>query len=235
MKKIALALGLMLLCTAQMALATNPSDAIEIGLDQTITGLAPGAYYKINLDTPGKLSVILEEVPADMLTWIRLDDDAGSVADTRSTTPGELITLNADIANPGSYWIGIIELEGKYHDTPYAFRVTLDPTRLGIMSAETCDWSGNWKSNWGNMVLEQNGNTVTGRYEHDEGRISGTVQGGKLIGRWSEAPSYGPPQDAGDVELVISPGCNSLSGRWRYGNSGDWDGDWTATRERFLM
>lgn len=91
-------------------------------------------------------------------------------------------------------------------------------------------WAGEWDSNWGEMVFQQTGNTVTATYTYDQGRIQGIVSGNKLTGTWSEAPSYSPPRDAGDVELTLSDDCNSFSGKWRYGSSGDW-GDWTGRRK----
>ena len=94
-------------------------------------------------------------------------------------------------------------------------------------------WEGDWKTEqWGKLYLFQEGNKVTGEYEHDNGKLVGAVSGGTLTGTWSEAPSYSPPDDAGDVELTMSPGGNSFTGRWRYGSSGDWDGTWNGVRIR---
>jgi hypothetical protein len=91
-------------------------------------------------------------------------------------------------------------------------------------------WTGKWDTNWGEMIFQQTDSTATATYTHDQGRIQGTVSGNKLVGTWSEAPSYSPPNDAGDVELNLSDDCNSFSGKWRYGSSGTW-GDWTGTRK----
>jgi PGF-CTERM protein len=93
-----------------------------------------------------------------------------------------------------------------------------------------CDWTGTWDTNWDEMELVQIGNQVTGTYVYDNGKIVGVVSGYTLTGTWSEAPSYNPPNDAGDIELTISPDCNSFTGNWRYGSTGDWSGDWTGTR-----
>ena len=65
-------------------------------------------------------------------------------------------------------------------------------------------WEGQWDSNWGHMVLTQSGNVVTGTYIHDSGRINAALSGGRLVGTWSEAPSYAPDRDAGDIEFVIT-------------------------------
>ena len=94
-------------------------------------------------------------------------------------------------------------------------------------------WTGKWESaEWGTMDLTQTGNSVTGIYSWDEGRIDGTVDGNVLRGIWSEAPSYTPPDDAGDFEFTLSSDGNSFTGNWRYGSSGEWEGDWSGERIR---
>lgn len=90
-------------------------------------------------------------------------------------------------------------------------------------------WTGVWNTNWGSMELTQSDGIVTGTYEHDQGEIEGTVQGNKLIGTWSEYPSYAPPDDAGEFEFIMSPDGDSFLGRWRYDSAGDWQ-EWSATR-----
>jgi hypothetical protein len=87
-------------------------------------------------------------------------------------------------------------------------------------------WTGKWDTGqWGEMTLQQNGSSVTGNYEWDSGKITGTVSGNILKGTWSESPTYQPENDAGDFEFTISSNGNSFTGRWRYGSSGDWDGN----------
>jgi hypothetical protein len=80
------------------------------------------------------------------------------------------------------------------------------------------------------MVLAQTGVTVTGTYEWQNGQINGTVTGSLFSGQWSEGPSYIPPDDAGDIELTLDAGCNSFTGKWRYGFEGDDWGNWDGTR-----
>jgi len=89
----------------------------------------------------------------------------------------------------------------------------------------TYSWAGDWDSNWGKMVITQNGSTVTGTYTHDSGKIAGTVSGNVMTGTWSEAPSYNPPGDAGDMELTMAADGKSFTGKWRYGSEGSW-GNW---------
>lgn len=89
----------------------------------------------------------------------------------------------------------------------------------------TYSWEGKWDTNWGEMVLTQNGSSVTGTYTYDSGKIVGTVSGNKLIGTWSESPTYSPDNDAGEIEFTMAQDGMSFTGKWRYGSNGDW-GDW---------
>ena len=104
----------------------------------------------------------------------------------------------------------------------------------------TCDWTGTWDTNWGKMELVQTGSIrsgadITGTASRTPtlgySKIVAVALGGMLAGTWSKPPSYGPPADAGDIELIISRDCNSFTGKWRYGyGTGKWDGDWTGRR-----
>lgn len=98
-------------------------------------------------------------------------------------------------------------------------------TQVAAADLGAYSWAGEWDSNWGDMVFIQNGNAVTATYTYDQGKISGTVSGNTLTGTWSEAPSYAPPKDAGEVELTMSADGKSFTGKWRYGSEGTW-GNW---------
>jgi hypothetical protein len=104
--------------------ASIPNDAQAIGLDQMVEGWAPGAYYKVLVPSPGTLSVILDQVPSDMLTRIAIINEADAwLAEQDTSAPGQLITAKAQAEAPGWYYIGIMDLEGKSHETAYAFHV----------------------------------------------------------------------------------------------------------------
>ncbi|NPV93325.1 MAG: S-layer homology domain-containing protein [Firmicutes bacterium] len=98
-------------------------------------------------------------------------------------------------------------------------------TALAEGSLGAYSWTGEWETNWGDMILTQTGAKVSGTYTHDDGKIEGTVSGSTLTGTWSEAPSYAPPGDAEEVEFVMSPDGKSFTGKWRYGSEGAW-GNW---------
>lgn len=91
-------------------------------------------------------------------------------------------------------------------------------------------WSGRWETSYGTMQLTVSGTTVTGTYDFDGGRITGTVTGNRLVGTWSQIPSFAPPSDAGDMEFTLSADGQSFTGRWRYGSTGEWTNDWNGTR-----
>jgi hypothetical protein len=101
------------------------------------------------------------------------------------------------------------------------------------------NWTGDYDTNWGTMHLEQSGNTVTGTYAYQEGRIEGTLSPDSqyvLLGRWMETPSFAPPSDAGDIYFSMDRHHTSFTGYWRYGYTGDysitgdWDGSWSGDR-----
>lgn len=108
-------------------------------------------------------------------------------------------------------------------------------TTIAAVNAESSadwgnySWEGEWDSNWGKMVLTQNGGVVTGTYTWDAGRITGTVSGNKLFGTWAESPSYAPNKDAGAIEFTMSEDGMSFTGKWCYGSSGSWSG-WQGTK-----
>ena len=77
-------------------------------------------------------------------------------------------------------------------------------------------WEGEWDSDWGNIVITQKGNQISGTYTHDNGRISGMVSGNTITGTWAEYPSYSAPNDAGDIIFEMASDGKSFSGKWRF-------------------
>lgn len=97
---------------------------------------------------------------------------------------------------------------------------------FGLVETEYT-WSGKWSTDFGSMTLKQMGGAVSGTYTHDKGKITGQVTGNVLKGRWSEAPTYSGPSDAGGFEFKLTQGGKSFGGRWNYqGRSGSsgWSG-----------
>ncbi len=91
--------------------------------------------------------------------------------------------------------------------------------------------SGTWTTNFGELKLTQQGNLVVGTYTHDEGKLKGVLLGDKLMGIWSEAPSYKPLYNAGECILIFSRDGKTFSGHWKYGYKGNWNGKWNGKRK----
>lgn len=97
--------------------------------------------------------------------------------------------------------------------------------------ADDSCWTGSWEQSprLDGMWLLQNGNTVSGNYDWDWGRLRGTVDGYQLRGTWAEWPTYAPPTDAGHFIFTMVPPCVSFSGIYNYGSEEDWY-DWSGDR-----
>jgi hypothetical protein len=90
------------------------------------------------------------------------------------------------------------------------------------------DYVGYWTGKWGQMVLRESNGRVTGVYGHDEGTVTGAMNGNTFVGWWCEKPSRQPTKDAGDLELTFGAGPDGkkIDGKWRYGAEGAWKEDW---------
>ena len=89
-------------------------------------------------------------------------------------------------------------------------------------------WTGTYATNYKTLSLIQSGSSVTGNYpEWDSGRLDGTIENGMLWGYWYEAPTYLPPNDAGQIVFALYPDGQGFQGWWRYGNNGAWQ-VWSA-------
>lgn len=116
------------------------------------------------------------------------------------------------------------------------FRIDVSGSKKVTPPPPTSNWTGDWDTyagfdSTGKMLLFQDGTTVTGYYTKGKGRITATVQGSQLVGRWSEPPTHLPPHDAGDVEFHLSEDGNTFGGRWSYGSSAlGWEASWPGTK-----
>ncbi|MBM4453138.1 MAG: hypothetical protein FJ013_00970 [Chloroflexi bacterium] len=110
---------------------------------------------------------------------------------------------------------------------------TAQPPSSQPQPAPVANWGGSWLcGSWGRLNLSQSGNTVTGTYTYQGGKFEGYAQENTLVGKWSEQPTYLPPDDAGDVRFEMSADGNSFTGNWCYGSKFTWDGTWNGTRDQ---
>lgn len=69
--------------------------------------------------------------------------------------------------------------------------------------------SGTYATDYGNFHLKQEGTSVTGCYEHDEGLLTGGIEGRVMKFQWHEAPD-----DKGPAIMVFTPDGSEMLGLW---------------------
>jgi hypothetical protein len=189
-----------------------------------VTGAIEGDKTKFYIDYKGK----------DPDYWVDADGVISSDAyiSGSAEAPGQTATWDAtrSVTVSGQSIMEPVD-NGQAKVDQHPVPAVINRTASDEIMGRTCSWTGTWQSNFGQMELQQSGNIITGIYTHDQGRIHGTISGEKFIGRWSEAPSYHPPNDSGDFEFIMSNDCRSFSGNWRYGSTGDRSEGWSGTRQ----
>ncbi|NDV63427.1 hypothetical protein G0Q06_13255 [Puniceicoccales bacterium CK1056] len=84
---------------------------------------------------------------------------------------------------------------------------------------------GQWDTELGKLEASQSGDGVAGSFAMDgaEARFDGVLDGQTVFGTWSRAPSFGPPDDCGDLCLTIHPDGTEFMAVYRVGfTSDDW-------------
>ncbi len=171
-------------------------------------------YATITVNGPGTVTY----------NWERSDGALSRIASLTFGGPGsQTVNTSWPLDQTGSYWKRV------HVYTPNEIISNQASFTLNCASATGGIWEGTWSTTYGMMTLTQTGNQVSGNYEHSNGHITGTVSGNVLTGTWSEAPTYAAPDNAGDVQLTISPDGKTFTGGWRYGSSGSWTMNWNGT------
>jgi hypothetical protein len=82
-----------------------------------------------------------------------------------------------------------------------------------------CSWKGSWSGApqyfGGAITLTQSGNSVTGTYPLNDGRITGKISGNIISGTWYEGSKSGP------IELTMLSDCKKVSGRVSSSSGGE--------------
>jgi hypothetical protein len=78
------------------------------------------------------------------------------------------------------------------------------------------DISGVWNTNYGRVVLQQDGANVKGTFQYETGTIEGTITGNVLDGTWFDDPTYECPIDKGRLRFEFSSTGNSFTGFWGF-------------------
>jgi hypothetical protein len=93
-------------------------------------------------------------------------------------------------------------------------------------------FAGHWTSSqWGEHYVVVDGSSMMIIYDHDDGRVLGTLDGSTFKGWWTESPSRKPTRDAGEVTFTLTRDGDSrrVDGEWRYGLDGNLRQDWDLT------
>lgn len=89
------------------------------------------------------------------------------------------------------------------------------------------DVSGTYETDFGDFHLRQQGTSVTGCYEHDEGVLDGGIEGRIMKFTWREAGD-----DKGPAVMVFSRDGRKMVGLWwNEGNTSSGGGQWNGTRK----
>jgi OOP family OmpA-OmpF porin len=98
-------------------------------------------------------------------------------------------------------------------------------------SASALQVSGTYATTYGNFHLRQQGSALVGCYDHNEGLLSGTVEGRVMKLTWSEGTdrsAFGP------AVMVVAADGSGFRGHWWQGSDADtapagtWDGKKTS-------
>ena len=89
------------------------------------------------------------------------------------------------------------------------------------------DVSGTYETDFGDFHLRQQGTSVTGCYEHDEGVLDGGIEGRIMKITWRESGD-----DKGPALMVFSPDGKQMFGLWwREGDTGSGGGQWNGKKK----
>jgi outer membrane protein OmpA-like peptidoglycan-associated protein len=89
------------------------------------------------------------------------------------------------------------------------------------------DVSGTYETDFGDFHLRQQGTSVTGCYEHDEGVLDGGIEGRIMKFTWREAGD-----DKGPAVMVFSPDGRKMFGLWwNEGSTSGAGSQWNGTRK----
>jgi outer membrane protein OmpA-like peptidoglycan-associated protein len=125
--------------------------------------------------------------------------------------PGRWLRVVVKNNHGSSQYIELMEIRGfgkQLTQTPFA------------------DASGTYETNYGKFHLKQEGTSVTGCYEHNDGLLNGGIEGRVMKFVWSEGKDK-----SGPALMVFSPDGKQLFGLWWYEGQTDANGSvWNGTK-----
>jgi hypothetical protein len=104
----------------------------------------------------------------------------------------------------------------------------------GLSAVKGVDVTGTWDSpEFGSIRIKQDGETITGSYEKNDGQITGQIDGWQIsYAWWVNAGTFeeAAQDDRGEGYFTVSADGKTLNGAWRYELSSPWDGTWSARK-----
>lgn len=207
-----------------------PSNDVEFSVDEMVTVTYLDSYHYNNgkgVASPGTLTLIddngnsygpyqMESIENNNVIW-HLALDEGEVVLPSGTYTVENSDPDTWSNNADSDYAGFFGINWKAYDSGASGD---NEVSEGI--------SGKWISELaGDMEFVQKGNTVTGTYGADNGRLSGTLNAyNQLKGTWAEAPTYAGDKDSGSFTFSFSDDFTSFHGTYNYGTAPGFAGEW---------
>jgi tetratricopeptide (TPR) repeat protein len=238
-----------------------------VGIAAGLLMLVLGGYFAFDLlrDRQEDTYVSLLEIRAELKMRSELDAGVRSRLENSAATLERWLTDGMNAFQRKEYPAAVENLEKVAAEVPlatvhqnlsYAYRQLgnaekadanletarqINPNLRRSSSGQVAfDLDGAWNSpEWGEMILVQNGNNITGAYTHDKGQIKGIIREDRMEFQWWELVDEGQPYETaslrqrGDGYFVISDDGTEakINGVWRYEGDADWKGKWTAAKK----
>ena len=84
--------------------------------------------------------------------------------------------------------------------------------------------SGTFNTGWGPIILRHSGGSVTGTYYEGKAKVTGSLKGLVLTGKWTQTSG------SGDFVFTFSADGSSFKGKWRSKGNTSWYENWNGTR-----
>ena len=114
--------------------------------------------------------------------------------------------------------------------------ISWEPLDEGRAINPGCDITGTWKTNWGNLSLDESYSSFNQKYaiigsyiKKNQGTFQGELTGPVLTGEWEE-PDAKSPEDSGRFTFFFKDNCCVFTGTWGTGDSDTNGGEWSGVR-----
>ena len=196
---------------------TNESITIEFPAKTTLKTLV---FDTVQVDTEGSaakdISVEISDTSAtagfrEILAVTLKDKQAGQEFPVKEEIGGQWLRVNVKNNYGSPEYVEIMEMRGFGEQE---------------MSAPLQNISGTYETNYGKFRIKQEGTSVVGCYEHDEGIIEGGIEDRLLKLTWKES---GGADDQGPAMMFFSKDGKEFLGVWNTesfekGSNGEWNG-----------